>query len=176
MSLHLSGPALGQASRAPENTARRCSPLPRSPVTPDPHRSHSLLHQGRWALGPVAGEIFEVLEEGRDLLPQVALRRTTQGQLQRLMQTCPGPTSLCGSGQPLEGARGQGLAQARASKGAGSSAGFSSHPLPKHHGFLFCFWWDWGLNSGLHAATPPIHFALVIWEIGSWELLAWGWP
>jgi hypothetical protein len=28
--------------------------------------------------------------------------------------------------------------------------------------FLFIFWWDWGLNSGLHAcrASPPVHFAL----------------
>jgi hypothetical protein len=42
------------------------------------------------------------------------------------------------------------------------------------------FWWNWGLNSGLHTckagttawATPPFHFVLVILEMGSLELFA----
>jgi hypothetical protein len=35
---------------------------------------------------------------------------------------------------------------------------------------FFFFWWDWDLNSGFKtgkAGTPPVHFALVILEMGS---------
>jgi hypothetical protein len=47
-----------------------------------------------------------------------------------------------------------------------------------HH--FFFFWWDLGLNSGLHVCktdalpgtTPLVHFALVILETGSHELFA----
>jgi hypothetical protein len=44
--------------------------------------------------------------------------------------------------------------------------------------FIFLYiWWDWGVNWGLHTstawATPPVHFALVILEMGSCELFPW---
>jgi hypothetical protein len=53
--------------------------------------------------------------------------------------------------------------------------------------FCFCFfWWDWGLNSGLHACkaytlslephTLPVHFALVILEMGVSQTICLGWP
>jgi hypothetical protein len=47
--------------------------------------------------------------------------------------------------------------------------------------YFFFFWWDWGLNSGLHACNVgilPIEpylqsiFALVIWEKGCYKLFA----
>lgn len=42
-------------------------------MTSRPRRSHSLVHQVFWALSPRLGDIFEILEEGCDLLPQVVL-------------------------------------------------------------------------------------------------------
>jgi hypothetical protein len=44
-------------------------------------------------------------------------------------------------------------------------------------GFLFFVWWDWGLNSGLPArATPAVHFALVILEMGVSRTVCPYWP
>jgi hypothetical protein len=47
--------------------------------------------------------------------------------------------------------------------------------------FSFVFLWHWGLSLGLCAcrysatwAAPPVHFALVILEMESHELFAWG--
>jgi hypothetical protein len=64
-----------------------------------------------------------------------------------------------------------------------------SHWHPANFGgfcsVLFCFGggWDWGLNSALHLqsrhstawATPPVHFALVILEMGVSGIVCPGW-
>jgi hypothetical protein len=48
--------------------------------------------------------------------------------------------------------------------------------------FIYLFWWDWGLNSGLCtckagsisalSVTPPVHFDLIIFDMGSHKLFA----
>jgi hypothetical protein len=42
---------------------------------------------------------------------------------------------------------------------------------------LFFFWWDWGLNSGLHAWTMPlVHFALLILKMRFLGTICFYWP
>jgi hypothetical protein len=52
-------------------------------------------------------------------------------------------------------------------------------------GIFFLFWLDWGLKSGLHPcesrhstalATPPVHFPLVILEMGVSQTSCLDWP
>jgi hypothetical protein len=53
---------------------------------------------------------------------------------------------------------------------------YNRYKLIRLSGF-FSFWVGLSLNSGLYAwASPAFHFAVVILEMGSWELFAWGGP
>jgi hypothetical protein len=57
-----------------------------------------------------------------------------------------------------------------------SSSSPAPSPSSSSSSFLLHLWWVWSLNSGLCTtawATPPVHFALVILEMGSHELFAW---
>jgi hypothetical protein len=60
---------------------------------------------------------------------------------------------------------------------------FSSLSLSLSLSLTLSLWWDWDFNLGLHICKagalplePPVHFALVILEMGvvSHKLFAWG--
>jgi hypothetical protein len=63
------------------------------------------------------------------------------------------------------------LQQAAGTPVPASCVPWTGHTVTGSYLFIYLFWWDWGLNSG-----PPVHLALVILEMGSHELFAWGWP
>ena len=82
----------------------------RSYGRPGSQKSHLLFHQRVWANGPIAGFIFEVLEEGRDLLQQVFLGKECRSSVKD-----PGPPvwagSLCKNEWVLAGRERSGCAQ-----------------------------------------------------------------
>lgn len=77
-----------------ENTSRWYSQLSGCVEAPNSQKSHLLFHQCWWEVGPVVGIIFEVFEEGRDLLLQVTLGKECRSSVKG-----PGPpawaSSLC---------------------------------------------------------------------------------